>query len=109
MNLLVPLLITSVVAIAGWFVVHLLSSKKDRENKRHDLRIQYLIEAWRSLEKASNRDDLSPSKSDLERAIADIQLFGSRRQIELAQKFAEDFAKTGNATLDELLEDLRQD
>ncbi len=108
MDLLIPLLITSAVAIIGWFIVHSLSSNRDRANKRRDLRVQYLIEAWRRLENASNRSDKLRS-SDLEAAIADIQLFGSPRQIELAQKFTEDFANTRSAGLDELLEDLRQD
>ena len=35
--------------------------------------------------------------------------FGSQSQIELVLKFAEEFAKTGGANLDELLEDLRHD
>ena len=108
LNLLIPLLITSMVAIIGWFVVHRLSSNRDRANKRRELRVQYLIEAWRKLENASNRSDNSRS-NDLETAIADIQLFGSSRQIELAQKFADDIAKTGIGNLDELLEDLRYD
>jgi len=107
-NLLLPLLITAIFAIVGWFVAHYLSSNRERARKRHDLRVQYLIEAWRRLENASNRHDDS-RYDDLERAIADIQLFGSREQIELAQRFAEDFVKNGSASLDELLEDLRQD
>ncbi len=107
-NLLLPLLITAVVAIIGWFVAHYLSSNRERTRKRHDLRVQYLIEAWRRLENASNRKD-SSWYGDLEKAIADIQLFGSRRQVESAQRFAEEFARFRGASLDELLEDLRRD
>lgn len=107
-DLLIPLLVTSTVVIIGWFAVHFLLANRDHANKRHDTRVQYLMEAWRRLESASNRSDDSRS-GDLEAAIADIQLFGNPRQIELAQKFVGDFADTGRANLDELLNDLRQD
>jgi hypothetical protein len=106
-ELLVSLLITSVVVIIGWFIAHWLSSKRDQENKRRDLRVQYLIEAWRKLENASNRYD-NTQLADLETAIADIQLFGSPKQIDLAIQFVENFVNTKTGSLDELLNELRQ-
>jgi hypothetical protein len=48
-------------------------------------------------------------KGRLESAVADIQLFGSPRQVDLVQRFASDFAAKGGASLDELLSDLRTD
>lgn len=45
----------------------------------------------------------------LESAIADIQLFGSDRQISLAHKFAGNFVKNKHALLDEFLNGLRCD
>jgi len=107
-NLLIPLLITSIVTITGWFFAHRLASARDRANKLRDLRVEYLIEAWRRLEGASNRQD-SLRAGDIESAIADIQLFGSLRQIELARKFVEEFAETGSSSVDKLLTDLRCD
>ena len=107
-NLLLPLLITTIVAIGGWFVIHRLSQNRERTNKRRDMRVQYLIDAWNILENASNRTD-NLHVNELEKAIAAIQLFGSRRQIDLALKFADEFSKEGKASLDKLLEDLRFD
>lgn len=107
-DLLIPLLITSIVVIVGWFIVHWLSSKRDQRNKRRELRVQYLIDAWRNLANVSNREDNS-RLSDLESAIADIQLFGNKKQIELAQKFTQDFVNHKTANLDELLFELRQE
>ncbi|MBI4811690.1 MAG: hypothetical protein HY800_09685 [Ignavibacteriales bacterium] len=78
-------IISAVVIVVGWFIGHRLSSKRDRSNKRRDLRVSYLIEAWRNLENCTNRNDLDTA-SILEKAIADINLFGSDRQIELAQQ-----------------------
>jgi hypothetical protein len=44
----------------------------------------------------------------MERTIADIQLFGSASQVEMAQSFAMEFSKSGTASLDSLLSELRQ-
>ena len=107
-DLLLPLLITTIVAMGGWFVVHRLSQNRERTNKRRDMRVQYLIDAWNILENASNRTD-NLHINDLEKAIASIQLFGSRKQIDLALKFADEFSKERSASLDKLLEDLRFD
>jgi hypothetical protein len=57
--LLLPLIVTAALAIGGWYVVHRLSVNRDQQNKRRDLRIQYLIEAYRRLENSANRQDLS--------------------------------------------------
>lgn len=108
--LLVPLLVTTGVAILGWFVANRLSVRRDRINKRRDLRVQYLIEAYRRLENASNRNLLPEEHGRaLESAIADIQLFGSPAQIELAIRFARGFAQSKNESLDNLLAELRSD
>jgi hypothetical protein len=77
-QLLGPLLVTTAVAIGGWFVAHALTSRRDRSNKQREHRISYLIEAYRSLELCAHRiDNLDCVK--LESAVADIQLFGSTR------------------------------
>ena len=108
LELLWPLVITSIIAILGWFTAHLLSSNRERAAKRREMRVHYLLDAWRRLENASNRYKNSRS-ADLESAIADIQLLGSDRQISLAHKFVENFVENKHALLDELLNDLRFD
>ena len=67
-----------------------------------------MIQAWRLLETASNRDS-QELHSNIETAIADNQLFGTRRQIELAQKFAEEMAIHKSGSSLELLILLRED
>jgi hypothetical protein len=94
-----------IVVILGWYVAHYLTRKRDQANKRRDPRIQYLIEAYRNLEFASNRPltaDLAPY---LEKAVADIQLFGTPEQVYLAQDFAVGFAKKGSHSLDRSVDD----
>lgn len=112
LNLLLPLLITTVVAILGWYVVHRTAMSRDRASKRRDLRVQYLIDAYRRLEGVSNRGPVSATDTRaaiLESAISDIQLFGSPSQVEGAKVFARQFAAKQPASLDDLLSDLRQD
>jgi hypothetical protein len=112
MNSLIPWLpligpvLAAVVAVAGWFVAHRLSVKKDMAAKRREMRVGYLIEAYRQLEGAAQRSEAEKRK-DFESAVADIQLFGSGRQIKLVHELVEAMAKDGFATYNPLLELLR--
>jgi hypothetical protein len=108
-QLLLPLLVTTFVALSGWVIVHYFNSKRDLLNKRRELRVQYLIEAYRRLEAASHANNLKERRLDVESAIADIQLFGTPQQIQLAVKFAKELSEKKIASLDELLTDLRKD
>ena len=56
--LLLSLVISATLAIAGWYVVHRLSLNRDDANKRRELRVRNLLEAYRKLENGSNRQDL---------------------------------------------------
>lgn len=104
-NLLIPLLVTTVVAIAGWFAAHRLAAVRDQATERRKIRVQHLLEAYRRLEPYGR---VTPENSrDLEQAIADIQLLGTPEQVALAQSFAMAFAQNGTAPLDPLLLSLR--
>jgi hypothetical protein len=72
-----------------------------------ELRVKYLIDAYRQLESAGNRVDPSNKWPELESAIADIQLFGTPKQVEMAKRFATEFAENQSASLDDLLFNLR--
>ena len=98
--------IAAFVAVVSWYVGHRLSLNKDLSSKRRELRVQYLIEAYRRLENAANRTDSEKGK-DFESAIADIQLFGSGRQIGLVHELIESMSKDGFVTVNLLLELLR--
>src|SRR5438105_10315943 len=107
-QLLGPLLITTAVAIAGWFVGHALTARRDRAGKRRDQRIAFLIEAYRRLEACAHRgNNLDVPK--MESAVADIQLFGTPRQVDLVQSLLREFAEKRSASMDALLQDLRRD
>ncbi len=100
--------VTLVVAVFGGWIGHHFSARRDVANERRKLRISYLLEAYRRLEGASNRDDPKTCWPQFESAIADIQLLGSAHQVLLARQFAIDMAKNHTAPLDDLIFDLRQ-
>jgi type II secretory pathway component PulK len=98
--------------IISWFVIHRLSRSRDRHNKKRDIRVGYLIDAFRQIEKASNRDEFEHQVL-LESALADIQLFGSLEQIRLVKTLTDEFVNTkvfnANALLTSLRNDLRSE
>lgn len=106
-DVLIPLLVTSLITVVSWSAIHFLSKQRDVLNKKKEIRIRYLIDAFRRLESASNKK--VAINKDLESVMADIQLFGSKKQIKLAQKFISEMAENQNSSTLELLESLRDD
>ena len=102
------IIFSSFIIILGWGITHYLALKKSVRDKKREVTVEYLIKAWRTLESASNRSDNSHN-TKLETAIADIQLLGTQKQIELAQQFAAQIAKTRSGDTLELLIQLRED
>jgi hypothetical protein len=109
-NPLITLLVPTVVAVISWFIGSWLAVRRDRANKRRDLRVQYLIEAYRRLATATERKETNAEYfADLDSAIVDVQLFGTPDQIAAAKKFAKELAEHRTAQLTELLASLRDD
>ncbi|MGC2457045.1 MAG: hypothetical protein WA435_03510 [Gallionellaceae bacterium] len=101
------LFVPAIVAILGWFAAHQFNVYRDRANKRRDLRVQYLLEAYRRLEFAANRPEAGKEEQDkFESALADIQLLGTEQQIEELMKFLAEF-NSSVASINPLLELLR--
>jgi hypothetical protein len=106
-GLFVALIGAAIVAV-GWRVTHRYEMERVRAAKRRELKVHYLIDAFRQLEYVSNRPIGPETAPDFEKAIADIQLFGTASQVELAQQCAAGMAQNGTHPLDDLLADLRQ-
>ena len=98
LSLLLPLLITAIITIAGWWFVNYLESCRDIENKKLEIKTEYLINAYRTIAMNAGRspakivnfempEDLKERMFKFELAIADIQLFGTLPQIELLKNF----------------------
>ncbi len=109
LDLLIPLLVTATVAIVGWFVAHRFSAHRDRANKQRDIRITYLVQAYRDLGMAASRAPNSEQFKKLESAFHDIQLFGTPSQIDELHSATQRWKSAGGTDLDLLLSDLRDD
>ena len=100
---------TALITIIGWLIYHFLASRRDQANKRREKRIEYMIEIWRKLERAADRGKDKSLLPNMEEAIADIQLLGNKKQVELAIQTAEKLAKEGTVTVKDILKQLRDD
>jgi hypothetical protein len=102
-------LIAALVAVVGWFAAHQFNVYRNRQNKRRDMIVQYLLEAYRRLEAAANRDKTEEQALAFESAVADIQLLGSSEQISATVKYLRSHASPDGAVIDEVLCLLRND
>ncbi|MFI4940891.1 MAG: hypothetical protein ACHP7O_11200, partial [Burkholderiales bacterium] len=91
------------------FVAHQFNVYRDRKNKRRDMIVQYLLEAYRRLESAAHREKTEEQAIAFESAVADIQLLGTFMQISAMVKCANALASSGGTgtTIDEVLRVLR--
>jgi hypothetical protein len=103
-------LIAAAIAVLGWYMAHRFNTARDRINKRHDMITEYLLEAYRRLEMAANREDKTEEQAiAFESAIADIQLLGSSAQISTTVQYLRAHASGGGSTIDQVLCLLRND
>ena len=105
------IIIPAIIVILGWYAVHYLTEERDRKNKLRDVQTQYLIDAYRSLANSSQRypEKNSPYFRKIESAIADIQLFGTKSQIEEVHRILPEYKKSATLPLDPLLNNLRNE
>lgn len=96
-----------VTAVIGLFVGHLLTTRREAARRRREIRINYLIDAYRKLERGSAPTSDLYNAGEFESAIADIQLLGNVDQVALAHKFCEAANSGDGSLLQELLEDTR--
>jgi hypothetical protein len=102
-TLVVGWILALALAVGGWLVTQAQARRATRSN----MRIDYLLDAYRRLDRAANRPLTPESAKDIESGIADIMLLGSAKQTALAQKFASEFADSRSAEAITLLMDLR--
>jgi hypothetical protein len=103
-------LLRGVLALLGTIVGRLLGTRGDIDNKRRELRVHVLVDAWLNVERAIDRPSAEAMRG-LEHALADIQLFGTPSQAEHAARVARSMneGEAEAACLDELLEAIRLD
>lgn len=106
---LVPLVSAILGAGIGGIVVHRLTLRREALSTRRSQRVAFLLDAYRKLIDASERENLSPQRRDnLEGALADIMLLGGEQEIEVSDRFQRDFAAEKGASLVPVIESLRR-
>jgi hypothetical protein len=109
-NISVPLLQVFVSALVALLVValgHAFTLWRDRQNRRQEQRIHYLVSVYRAFSKANHHPQLYEVAEELEQAVVDVQLFGTPNQVALVRRFATDLGTAQTAEMDELLVELR--
>ncbi len=107
---LIKVIISVMIVVIGWITGHILTNKINRKQKRRDISTEHLINAYRVLTNdISHRDENAERSLKLENILSDIQLFGSKTQVDLAKKLVNDVATGGSFQLDPLINDLRDD
>jgi len=83
-------IITLVLALLGWLIVHRLNAERDLKNKKREIRTQMLIEAYKHLSIiAGPKADVTYNAAEL---FSILQLIGTRRQVDLLYEMNELFA-----------------
>jgi cell division protein FtsL len=108
LRLLVTALVGLIGAAIGVVTTHFLTKRRDREQKRREFALKYLIEVWQNLELSSYDDiDIIKKSRALEKAVTEIQLFGSADQIRLADSFAKEMTANNKSNTTILLQALQ--
>jgi hypothetical protein len=109
-SIIISSLVTILVAIIGWSISYYITNNQIQKSKQKEVITGYLVEAYRQIEDVCARDSLTnDQKRNVEKAVADIQLFGTRNQIKLTKNFTEEMNKNSESDPRKLLIVLRND
>jgi len=110
LSILVPLLVTTIIATGGWYAAHHLTAIRDRDNKLIDLRIQYELGIYRRLERTVGKQITREIADEIEMALADLQVIGSVAQVQMANQYIEEFSgrRLDGISVKDILEDIRR-
>jgi hypothetical protein len=105
----ITIIVSAIIAVLGWIVVHFLSQKRQIEEKKREIRVKYLREAYQTLANIADHDLNPESLKSFQSALNDIQLFGSRSQITIVGDLVKSMTNKEPADLNELLKHLRNE
>jgi len=106
---ILALSVTVLLAVAGWMVSHGLSVKREIEQKKREIRVQHLREAYLKLANVADTGNLQANIVDIQQAFNDIQLFGELSEIHLIECIIRQVTEEGSARIDDLLKELRNE
>ena len=108
---LVIILVTMVISLIGWVIVHRFTSRRDLENKKREIKIDLSIRAYESISLWMSEPDGGEPLKDLINTLILIQCFGSETQVENAKKVLRSIPENSNRVdgLGDLVSSLRDD
>ena len=107
-SLAITLGVPALIAVVGWIVGHWLNSRRELRNRRREARLKGLEAAYKCLAMAAVRDWTEEHELEFEKFVAEIQLYGTPRQVTLMTNLVEAFNRQDKSiSFDPLLEDLR--
>jgi hypothetical protein len=107
---LITTFITVIFGVIGLVIAHYFNSRRDRGLKRREVITAHLINAYKILANDITERKASPDRDlKLETVIAELQLFGSAKQIEMTKKLTDAIVVGGTFYFDDFLNDLRDE
>jgi hypothetical protein len=108
LTLIASLTVAVVLLAIRVFVMQRVQSKRQRENRQESERLRSLVGAYRTLAGSFSPGALG-DRTPIEEALAEIVLFGSTRQVELAAACAGALVRDEPFDVEPLVRDLRAD
>ena len=106
----VKIVVTVILAVVGWIIGHYFTERRNRINKRREISLDHLISAYRILtQDITHREWNADSRLKFEKVISEIQLFGTKEQVQISINIIKEFAKKRTVDLDILINSLRND
>lgn len=99
--------IPGALVVAGWFLAHWLTARRELAAKRREARLKALEAAFMRIATSSNRPFSPEIIEKLETFVSEIQLYGTPVQIDLMAQVVEGFKRGEPVSYDAILADLR--
>jgi hypothetical protein len=108
LSIIASLLVAVLLLAVRIFVLQRIQQRRQRENRQETERLKSLVAAYRSLA-GSFSPATGQHRSQMEEALADVVLFGSIHQVELAASYAASLTRGEAVDYQPLIAALRSD
>jgi hypothetical protein len=108
LSIIASLVVAVVLLAVRIFVMQRIQQRRQRENRQETERLKSLVVAYRSLA-GSFTPATGEHQAQMEEALADVVLFGSIRQVELAASCAQALTRKEAVVYQALIDELRSD
>ena len=104
------ILLSSILLVVGWLVTYYSQRSQERFVRQMEFRHDYQIQAYRVFTRALNSGTAGRADfEELEKALIDVQLFGSDEQLEEVRNVIRGLNASGTLTLGPLVRQIRND